>query len=181
MIDLQHAHRQSIDAGLAERIRGVRLIMFDFDGVFTDNGVWTFQDGREAVRCNRSDGIGLAQLRPLGVETMILSTEVNPVVTARATKLKIACTQGCEDKCVGLDTVLAERGLSDAQVAFVGNDVNDLPCLRRVGLPIAVRDAHPDVLPYAKYVTHTLGGHGAVREVCDLFVRVLNGQEAAAR
>jgi YrbI family 3-deoxy-D-manno-octulosonate 8-phosphate phosphatase len=167
------------DADLAASIRRVRLVVFDFDGVFTDNAVWVFQDGTEAVRCSRADGLGLRKLERAGIGTMILSTETNPVVTARARKLKIDCVQSCEDKRVGLETILEQRGLSLSQVAFVGNDINDACCLTEVGLPIVVADAHPDVLPYARYKTRALGGHGAVREVCDLFERVLSAPVGA--
>lgn len=160
-------------ASLARIIRTIRLIAFDFDGVFTDNMVYVFEDGREAVRCIRSDGIGLSKLTSVGVATVIISTETNPVVGARSRKLGIHCVQGCSDKRSALDNLASEMGLALAQVAFVGNDVNDLPCLVAVGLPIAVKDAHPDVLPYARYQTRTPGGHGAVREVCDLFESVL--------
>jgi 3-deoxy-D-manno-octulosonate 8-phosphate phosphatase (KDO 8-P phosphatase) len=156
-----------------ELLQRVRLVAFDFDGVFTDNTVYVFGDGREAVRCCRSDGIGLRKLDQLGIRHVIISTETNPVVTARGDKLKIRCLQGCEDKRQTLDGLLAEFGLSLTQVAFVGNDVNDLPCLSCVGLPIVVQDAHPDVIPYACYRTTARGGEGAVREVCDLFEREL--------
>ena len=161
------------DDALAARIRAVKLLVFDFDGVFTNNMVYVFEDGREAVRCSRQDGLGLAKLRRRGLAMCILSTETNPVVAARAKKLQLRCIQGCEDKGAALDALLAETGCTDAQLAFVGNDTNDLPCLTRAGLPIVVQDAHPDVLSYGLYRTTALGGHGAVREVCDLFDQVL--------
>lgn len=164
---------------LAERIAGIRLIAFDFDGVFTDNAVYVFEDGREAVRCVRSDGIGLRKLDRLGIDYLIISTEANPVVTARSRKLKIRCIQNCDDKRRTLDELLTEMNLRLDQVAFVGNDVNDEPVLSCVGLPIIVQDAHPDVAHYARYVTTTRGGYGAVREVCDLFERVLGGKASA--
>ena len=160
-------------ASLAELVRATRLVAFDFDGVFTDNMVYVFEDGREAVRCTRSDGLGLSKLKALGLATVIISTETNPVVTARAAKLAVRCVQSCADKRAALDGLAAELGLALREVAFVGNDVNDLPCLTCVGLPIVVRDAHPDVVPYAYYRTGAPGGHGAVREVCDLFESVL--------
>lgn len=163
------------EPSLDEAIRRVRLVAFDFDGVFTDNTVYVFEDGREAVRCSRYDGLGLQKLPPLGLATIILSTEVNPVVSARARKLKVRCMQGCADKGVALDGIIGELGLTPDQVAFVGNDINDAGCLARVGLPIVVHDAHPDVLPLARFRTKAPGGHGAVREVCDLFARVLIG------
>jgi YrbI family 3-deoxy-D-manno-octulosonate 8-phosphate phosphatase len=162
-----------IDPILKEAIRKIRLVAFDFDGVFTDNMVYVLQDGSEAVRCNRSDGIGLQKLKRLGIETVIISTESNPVVSARAQKLKIRCFQNCEDKRKTLKNVIREFGISLDEVAFVGNDVNDQPCLNHVGLPIVVNDAHSDVVSTARYQTKNPGGHGAVREICDLFEQVL--------
>ena len=128
----------------------IRLVAFDFDGVFTNNMVYVFEDGSEAVRCTRSDGIGLQKLRQAGIETIIISTEVNPVVSARARKLKIDCVQNCQDKRAVLEERTAKIGISLEQVAFVGNDINDLACLTCVGLPIVVKDAHPDVVSVAK-------------------------------
>lgn len=154
---------------LADLVCRVKLIAFDFDGVFTDNHVYVFDDGREAVRCNRSDGIGLGKVRCLGVEPVIVSTETNPVVTMRSRKLGIDCYQNSEDKGETLAALLKDRRLSFQQAAFVGNDVNDLPCLQAVLLPIVVNDAHPDVLKYGVYRTKAPGGAGAVREICDLF------------
>ncbi len=174
----EQAEAPERDENLEAAIRGTRLVVFDFDGVFTDNMVYVFEDGREAVRCNRSDGIGLRKLERAGIGIAILSTETNPVVAARARKLACHCVQGCEDKRQGLAGLLEERSLNPEQVAFVGNDVNDLPCLTSVGLPIVVGDAHPEVLPYARYRTRLSGGNGAVREVCDLFERVLAGASA---
>ena len=157
---------------LEQRIHAVRLLVFDFDGVFTDNMVYVFEDASEAVRCFRSDGLGLSKLRRLSLDMVIISTETNPVVSARARKLRLPCVQGVEDKRAALDQLAHEKGLELSQVAFVGNDINDLPCLEAVHLAIVVQDAHPDVIPFAHYQTRTPGGHGAVREVCDLFARV---------
>jgi YrbI family 3-deoxy-D-manno-octulosonate 8-phosphate phosphatase len=162
----------TLDPALTERLRSVRLVAFDFDGVFTDNAVYVSEDGRESVRCVRSDGLGLQALTALGVSTVVISTETNPVVTARSRKLAIRCLQGCADKRAALETVVAELAVTWQETAFVGNDTNDLDCLKVVGLPIVVADAHDDVLPYAAYTTRMPGGHGAVREVCDLIVAV---------
>ena len=158
---------------LSDLIRTIRLVAFDFDGVFTDNAVYVFQDGSEAVRCFRGDGIGLEKLRSLGVDLAIISTETNPVVSTRARKLGILCVQGCKDKRAALEDLAREKGISLAEVAFVGNDVNDLPCLTAVGLPVIVQDAQPDVIPYGRYRTTCAGGRGAVRELCDLFESAL--------
>jgi len=154
-------------------IRKIRLVAFDFDGVFTDNMVYVFQNGTEAVRCSRGDGIGLQKLKQLGIETVIISTEANPVVSARAEKLKMRCVQDCSDKRAELEKITQELGISLTEVAFVGNDINDRACLTCVGLPIVVQDAHPDVLPLAIYRTQRPGGYGAVREICDLFAKTL--------
>lgn len=145
----------------------LRLLLFDFDGVFTDNAVFVFEDGREAVRANRFDGIGLRRLERAAVTPFILSTELNPVVTARAAKMKIGCRQGLSDKIAAAREVAGEMGLELADCGFVGNDVNDIPLLREVGLPLAVADAHEDILPFVQWRTRRGGGQGAVREICD--------------
>jgi len=163
----------AVEPELVELIRRIRLVAFDFDGVYTDNMVYVMEDGREAVRCTRADGMGLRKLERLGIAHAIVSTEQNPVVSARARKLKTRCVQGCEDKRSDLGALLRELDLQPEQAAFVGNDINDLPCLNWVGLPIVVQDAHPDVIAYGRYRTSAPGGHGAVREVCDLFEYVL--------
>ncbi|MGH7506618.1 MAG: KdsC family phosphatase, partial [Longimicrobiales bacterium] len=145
------------------------LIAFDFDGVFTDNAVWVSEDGRESVRCWRSDGLGLRELIRLGIEPVILSTEPNPVVTARSRKLRLRCIQDCTDKRESLLELLDAAAIPTGHVAFVGNDINDIGCLEAVALPIVVHDAHPDVVPFAQLRTSRRGGYGAVREVCDWF------------
>ena len=150
----------------------IRLIAFDFDGVFTDNSVWVLENGTEAVRCSRSDGIGLNKLKHAGIVCIIISTETNPVVSARSRKLGISCIQSCQDKLSALTAIAADHNLVLEQVAFVGNDINDLECLKAVGLPIIVNDAHLDVIPYAAYKTKHNGGEGAVREVCDLIINI---------
>jgi YrbI family 3-deoxy-D-manno-octulosonate 8-phosphate phosphatase len=157
---------------LAEDMSKIRLVAFDFDGVFTDNLVYIFQDGSEAVRCSRADGMGLMKLKQLGFEVLVISTETNPVVTARCDKLHVQCVQGCEDKRAALEEISHRLGISLEEVAFVGNDTNDLTCLTSVAVPIVVQDAHPDVIPYARYITEAKGGRGAVREICDMFERL---------
>jgi 3-deoxy-D-manno-octulosonate 8-phosphate phosphatase (KDO 8-P phosphatase) len=164
--DGRHA---GIDEALRALVTSIRLVVFDFDGVFTDNTVYVSETGEEMVRCWRSDGLGLRKLERLGLDMLILSTETNPVVSLRAKKLKIACVQGVEDKRTALRRLARQHGVPLAAVAYLGNDINDLGCLETVGLPAAVRDAHPDVLPAVRYQTTALGGFGAVREFCDLF------------
>jgi len=156
--------------GVAADLRAVRLVVFDFDGVFTDNTVYVSENGTETVRCWRGDGLGLQALQRRGIQALILSTEINPVVTVRSRKLKVECIQGCEDKRERLLEVVRDLGLTLDQVAYVGNDVNDLGCLQAVRVPIVVSDAHPSVAEAGRLRTTRPGGHGAVREVCDLLV-----------
>jgi 3-deoxy-D-manno-octulosonate 8-phosphate phosphatase (KDO 8-P phosphatase) len=146
----------------------VRLIAFDFDGVFTDNTVYVTQDGVESVRCWRSDGLGLSRLRSVGVQAFIISTEANPVVSARAQKLKLSCKQGVEDKAEAILQTCEELNIPLQETMFVGNDINDIPAFKSVGLPVAVADAYPEIYPYVLYRTQRSGGMGAVREICDL-------------
>ena len=149
-------------------LAGVRCAAFDFDGVFTDNMVIVSEDGKESVRCSRADGIGLSRLRASGVLAVVISTEKNPVVSARCRKLNLPCVQGSDDKVASLVDWLKPHGIELAEVSFLGNDVNDEPVLKAVGFPAVVADAHPDVIGLARYRTLTPGGHGAVREFCDL-------------
>src|SRR5262249_17517245 len=110
-----------------------RLVVFDFDGVMTDNRVWVGERGLEQVACNRSDGLGLAMLRGLGLDLVVLSTETNSVVGARCEKLDLPYEQGVADKPARLRSLLLERGIPPSDVIYVGNDVNDLDCMRLVG------------------------------------------------
>lgn len=149
----------------------VALVIFDFDGVMSDDHVWVDQEGRESVMVSRSDGMGVSLLRRAGVEMVILSTESNPVVTARARKLKIPVLQGLDDKAAALRGLLAEKGLNPAQVIYLGNDVNDLGCFPLVGCAIVPADAHPQAKAQADLVLSKAGGYGAVRELCDLLLQ----------
>lgn len=149
-------------------LRKVQLLVLDFDGVMTDNRVLVSETGAEAVWCHRGDGWGIGAVKRAGIEPVVVSTEKNPVVSARCRKLNLLCIQGCDDKLAAVQELARARSLIAAQVAFVGNDVNDLEVLRWVGMPIVVADAEPAVVPYARLITTRLGGYGAVREVCDL-------------
>lgn len=159
----------------------VRLLVLDFDGVMTDNRVLVDENGREAVWCDRGDGWGIARLKEVGVEIIVLSTETNPVVEMRSRKLGVECFQGCADKLMVLQDIARQRGLTPGQIAYVGNDVNDLECMKWVGWPIAVADATPEVRAISRLVTTKAGGHGAVREATDLFLRACEGQKNGER
>ncbi|HEB55258.1 MAG TPA: 3-deoxy-D-manno-octulosonate 8-phosphate phosphatase [Gammaproteobacteria bacterium] len=149
----------------------VKATIFDFDGVFTDNKVYVDQNGVESVCCWRSDGLGLQRLKRLGIQTLIVSTEKNPVVTMRAQKLGVDCMQGVDDKAGAILEWSNRNHISLSQVCFVGNDINDIPALKKVGIPVGVRDSYEEIHAYVKYRTESCGGRGAVREVCDLIWR----------
>jgi N-acylneuraminate cytidylyltransferase len=147
---------------------GIRLFVFDFDGVFTDNRVYVGQDGQESVSCSRADGLGIERLLSNGFEATVLSTEINPVVAARCMKLKLPVRQGVRNKGDALRELAREKRLTLDQIAFIGNDLNDIECLEMARLSMAPADAHPKILGMADVVLRSPGGHGAVREVCDL-------------
>jgi len=151
----------------------IELLVMDFDGVLTDNRVFVNQDGVEEVAANRSDSYGLGLLRKAGIQTLVISKEVNPVVAARCNKMKVPYLQGIDDKETTLRTHLAENGFDAANVVFVGNDVNDLPGFRVAGWSVAVADALPEVVREADYVLSKTGGRGAVRELCDLILKAI--------
>lgn len=155
----------------------VDAVVTDFDGVHTDDTVRVDEHGVESVTVSRSDGMGVALLRAAGIPFLILSTEANPVVAARARKLGVEARQGLDDKATALREWAAERGIALSRIAYLGNDVNDLACLELVGWPVAVPDAHPRVLSAARTVLDRPGGDGAVR---DLAERVLAGTACAA-
>lgn len=146
----------------------IELVVFDFDGVFTDNSVWTTQDGAESVRCCRSDGLGIARLSGVGVKAYIISTETNPVVSKRAEKLKIECLQAVEDKAEAMRSLCCRLNIDSEHTMFVGNDINDIGAFNFVAIPVAVADAYPEVMKHVVFKTSKPGGFGAVREVCDL-------------
>lgn len=166
--------KKSKKVKIADLISKVRMVIFDFDGVFTDNRVFVLEDGKEGVFCSRGDSWGLALLKKTGLLIRVISTETNLVVTARCKKLDVPCIQACSDK---LETLKKEAELLKLdlnQIAYLGNDTNDLECLKAVGFSACVRDAHPSILKIVKYVTKKCGGYGAVRDFCDLIIRYKN-------
>ena len=154
----------NFDKGRLARIKG---IAFDFDGVFTDNRVYVMQNGEEAVVCDRSDGMGIAMLRKTGVPMVVISTERNPVVSVRCEKLQLDVLQGVDDKLPALTKWATGQGLTVDQIAFVGNDINDVECLLGAGLGVVVADAYPVAVEAAEVQLTREGGRGAVREFAD--------------
>ncbi|MEU2995207.1 cytidylyltransferase domain-containing protein [Streptomyces griseoincarnatus] len=143
----------------------IDAVVLDFDGTQTDDRVLIDADGREFVSVHRGDGLGVAALRRGGLKLLILSTEQNPVVAARARKLKIPVLHGVDRKDLALKQWCEEQGIAPERVLYAGNDVNDLPCFALVGWPVAVASAHDAVRGAARAVTTLPGGDGAVREI----------------
>jgi YrbI family 3-deoxy-D-manno-octulosonate 8-phosphate phosphatase len=143
----------------------IDAVVMDFDGTQTDDRVLIDADGREFVTVHRGDGLGIAALRKSGLKMLILSTEVNPVVAARARKLQIPVLHGIDRKDLALKQWCEEQGIAPERVLYVGNDVNDLPCFALVGWPVAVASAHDVVRGAARAVTTVPGGDGAIREI----------------
>ena len=158
---------------LVSKLAGqIEMIVFDFDGVFTDNRVLVLQDGSEGVFCCRADGLGLEAVRKIDIQLLVISKEQNPVVSARCRKLGLRCIQGCDNKADALKQEAERLKIPLKNIAFMGNDINDLECLKIVGLPVCVSDSHADVLRISKHITHAKGGYGAVREFCDFVMGV---------
>jgi 3-deoxy-D-manno-octulosonate 8-phosphate phosphatase (KDO 8-P phosphatase) len=154
-----------------DRARKVRLLCVDVDGVLTDAGMYYGPDGEVLKKFNTRDGMGLARLREAGVAVAIISSEDSAIVHARAAKLKIDdvfC--GASNKRIAIDELCSRHGLGLDEVAFIGDDLNDLPALECVGLACAVADAAEPVQAIAHYVTQRRGGDGAVRELCEFLI-----------
>lgn len=157
---------------LVERARRVRLLVLDVDGVLTDGGITVHADGSETKTFNVRDGHGIKLLQRAGIEVAIISGRRSAPTDRRAAELGITLVhQGAIDKALAFDALLAARGVDPAEVAYVGDDVVDLPVLRRVGLALAVADGVDDLAPYVHYRTRTVGGRGAVRETAELLLR----------
>ncbi len=161
----------------------VDVVFTDFDGVHTDDSALVDQNGRESVRVSRADGLGVARLREIGVPLVIVSKETNPVVGARAAKLRVEVQQGVDDKITAVREWLERHRIPAARAAYLGNDVNDAGAMSLVGWPVAVADARPEILALARLRLNQPGGHGAVRELCDLVVdhRLRSATYAAER
>jgi len=168
-------------ASLRRQARGRQLptpvdaLVMDFDGVFTDDRVFVDQDGREAVACSRRDGLGLEMLAKAGLPMVVISKEQNPVVAARCRKLGIACHHGIEAKLGLLQQWLTGQGIDPARTAYIGNDVNDVECMRHVAFAVAPRDAHPAARDAADMVLDADGGRGALRELAELILQSRTG------
>lgn len=148
-------------------VEEIQLIVYDFDGVMTDNRVLTLQDGTEAIFANRADGLGVAMLKEKGIPQVIISTEANQVVEARARKLGLPVYQDSKNKLATLVQYCNGEGIHLSKVLYVGNDVNDLDAMRAVGFSVAPADAHPEVKEVARVILSARGGEGVIRELAD--------------
>lgn len=157
----------------------IKMIICDFDGVVTDNLVITDQDGKESVSASRSDSMHIKTLREKGIELMILSSEPNPVVMARAKKMSVDAIHniGMQNKGLVMRELLEQKNIKAENVIFLGNDLNDLPCFEIAGWSVAVADAYPEVLRAADHVLTKTGGHGAIRELCEIVLKQLSQKE----
>ena len=165
--------------------RGVRALIMDVDGVLTDGGLYYTEQGDELKRFDVRDGQGLVLLRQAGILTAIVTGKRTTLVARRADELGIAeVHQGVTDKASTVSALLARHAVSPSAACYVGDDINDLPALAIVGIAVAVADAVPIVRRAAHHVTRAPGGHGAIREVCDLILaagRKTSGPASAPR
>jgi len=148
----------------------VAALVLDFDGVFTDNNVHVSQDGSESVVCSRADGMGIERLRGSGVRACVISSERNAVVQARCDKLEVECFHDVGDKVEVFESWLQTHAIRKEDVVYVGNDLNDLACVKLAGCGVVVNDAVPEVKQCADIVLSRRGGEGAVRELCELII-----------
>lgn len=171
-----------MNTDLLERAKRVKLAIFDVDGVLTDGRLYFLEDGSEFKAFNTLDGHGIKMLGQSGVITAIISGRKTPVVERRAKNLGIShLYQGREDKQVALDELLGQLGLEYRDVAYLGDDLPDLPVIRRVGLGMAVANAAPFVREHAAGVTLARGGEGAAREFCELILHAQGKLDALLR
>ena len=153
-----------------QKIKKIKLLAMDFDGVFTDNRVFIDENGKETVVCDRSDSLGLKILkekRP-DIKIIVISKETSPVVKARCAKLNIECKTGINDKITIFKQILDLANIISEDVAYIGNDINDIECIQFAGIGVAVSDSDPKVLAVADYITFKNGGRGAIREFIDI-------------
>jgi YrbI family 3-deoxy-D-manno-octulosonate 8-phosphate phosphatase len=151
-------------------LRNIQAVVFDFDGVFTDNRVIVSSTGEEFVVCDRGDGMGTGLLKNAGIKMLILSKEQNSVVSARAKKLNLEVIQGCDDKLPELIKWMEANGVLPDNTAYVGNDINDLECLEHVVLGVIPSDAHQSIRASAQWTLSCKGGRGAIRELADVII-----------
>lgn len=145
----------------------VKLVVYDFDGVLTDNRVWVTQDGAESVACSRGDGWWIGEIKKLGVDQVILSSELNPVVSMRGKKLGIEVVQGVKDKKQGLLDLARTKGIGLESICYIGNEMNDYQAMKLAGVSACPADSHPEILKLSRLKFPVAGGAGVVRHLYD--------------
>ena len=157
---------------IQERAARVKLLLMDCDGVLTDGRIWVMEEGGDQKSFHTRDGLGIELLHRAGLRSGIISGRVSNAVERRARGLGMSFVwQGCEDKQKAFSDTLVEAGLTNAEVAFIGDDLNDIPLMLQSGLGVAVADAALEAREHAHYVTTARGGRGAVREVVELILK----------
>ena len=165
---------------IREKAANIRLIVFDVDGVLTDGSLYIGDDGQEYKAFNSKDGHGMVMLQHSGVEIAIITGRSSEVVRIRMASLGIQRVyQGKREKLPAYEELKQITGLGDEQIAYVGDDVVDLPVMTRAGLAITVQDAHPLAKQHAHWVTPSGGGRGAAREVCELIMDAQDSLQSA--
>ncbi len=149
----------------------IKLIAYDFDGVMTNNKVYIDQNGNEMVVVNRADGLGISEIKKIGIQQIVISTEKNRVVSARARKLDIPCAQGIDNKKDYLINYCKKNNIDFMQVAYVGNDINDKDVMTISGFTFSPSDAHPSIRLISDHVLKSKGGDGVVREILDHLIQ----------
>ena len=148
-------------------LEDIDAFVFDFDGVLTNNKVYLDQNGKESVSCSRADGLAFDVLHKLQKQTYILSTENNPVVTARANKLKIPAIQGTKNKVEGIKDLVAREKINLEKTLYVGNDLNDYRVMQLCGYTVCPADSHAKIKEISTVILKTSGGDGIVRELLE--------------
>jgi YrbI family 3-deoxy-D-manno-octulosonate 8-phosphate phosphatase len=163
--------KNNVSDALLRQLAKLKLVIVDFDGTMTDNKVLVDQDGREQVVCNRSDGWGVRLLKNRGIKVVCLTSEQNSVVLRRCEKLEIECYNGVLEKGMKISEICERNGVVPEETAFIGNDINDIPALKMVGIPVAVQDAHRDAKMHSKIVLNRCGGEGVLQEFAELLIK----------
>jgi 3-deoxy-D-manno-octulosonate 8-phosphate phosphatase (KDO 8-P phosphatase) len=167
-------------ADALQRAANVKLMIFDVDGVMTDGGLYYGDDGETFKRFNVLDGQGIKLLQKFGIETALITARQSAIVLQRATGLGITHVhQGAHDKRAVFEQLIKTLDIRADQCGFVGDDIIDLPILTRIGFAASVANGHAEVRRRVHYVTRSVGGHGAVRELCDLILQAQGKHEAA--
>lgn len=158
---------------LKKNLKKIKLLALDFDGVLTDGKVYVDRYGNETVCCSRKDGQGIEMLRDIGILTIVISKESNPVVKKRCEKLNIICYQGKrigDNKLKILKEYAIRKCISKTEILYIGDDTPDIPCMKFSGIPVTVADGHPDCKSIASIILSHKGGDHAVRELCDMLI-----------